>query len=80
MTCAFALLPAIGLAQHRGFPEHALRGLMVVGKTQEACVALTKAIALRDVHRQYRALVWGILAVLVLRGIMIGAGAALVNF
>ncbi|MFC7409611.1 MULTISPECIES: hypothetical protein [Hydrogenophaga] len=31
LTCAFALLPAIGLAQHRGFPEHALRGLMVVG-------------------------------------------------
>ncbi|KQU52461.1 hypothetical protein ASG72_05845 [Bosea sp. Leaf344] len=28
---------------------------------------------------QYRALVWGILAVLVLRGIMIGAGAALVQ-
>ncbi len=27
---------------------------------------------------QYRALVWGIIAVLVLRGIMIGVGAALV--
>jgi len=58
------------LAHHRGAAQlpragivHRLdkdtSGLMVVGKTQEACVALTKAIALRDVHRQYRALVWG---------------------
>ena len=34
-------------------------GLMVVGKSIEACTALTRAIAAREVHRQYRALVWG---------------------
>jgi 23S rRNA pseudouridine1911/1915/1917 synthase len=34
-------------------------GLMVVGKTLEACTRLTRAIADRKVHRQYRALVWG---------------------
>jgi hypothetical protein len=32
LTCAFALLlPTPGHAQHRVFPDHALRGLMVVG-------------------------------------------------
>lgn len=34
-------------------------GLMVVGKTVEACTVLTRAIAAREVHRHYRALVWG---------------------
>ncbi|HEX5374129.1 MAG TPA: RluA family pseudouridine synthase [Aquabacterium sp.] len=34
-------------------------GLMVVGKTLMACTALTRAIAAREVHRQYQALVWG---------------------
>jgi 23S rRNA pseudouridine1911/1915/1917 synthase len=34
-------------------------GLMVVGKTLEACTALSRAIAAREVHRQYRAIVWG---------------------
>lgn len=34
-------------------------GLMVVGKTVLACTALTRAIAAREVHRQYKALVWG---------------------
>lgn len=34
-------------------------GLMVVGKSIEACTALTRAIAAREVQRQYRALVWG---------------------
>jgi 23S rRNA pseudouridine1911/1915/1917 synthase len=34
-------------------------GLMVVGKSLQACTALTRAIAAREVHRQYRALVWG---------------------
>ena len=31
LTCAFALLPSFGHAQQRGFPDHALRGLLVVG-------------------------------------------------
>ena len=31
LTCAFALLPLPGHAQHRAFPDQALRGLMVVG-------------------------------------------------
>jgi 23S rRNA pseudouridine1911/1915/1917 synthase len=35
-------------------------GLMVVGKTVEACTALSRAIAAHDVRRQYRALVWGV--------------------
>lgn len=34
-------------------------GLMVVGKTLQACTALTRLIADRQVHRQYVALVWG---------------------
>ena len=34
-------------------------GLMVVGKSLQACTALTRAIAAREVHRQYQALVWG---------------------
>lgn len=34
-------------------------GLMVVGKTVQACTVLTRAIAAREVHRQYSALVWG---------------------
>jgi 23S rRNA pseudouridine1911/1915/1917 synthase len=34
-------------------------GLMVVGKSLQACTALTRAIAAREVHRRYRALVWG---------------------
>lgn len=34
-------------------------GLMVVGKSLVGCTALSRAIAAREVHRQYRALVWG---------------------
>lgn len=34
-------------------------GLLVVGKTQEAVTALTRAIAARNVHREYLALVHG---------------------
>ncbi len=34
-------------------------GLMVVGKSLMGCTALSRAIAAREVHRQYRALVWG---------------------
>ena len=31
VTCAFALFPSLGHTQHRVFPDHAQRGLMVVG-------------------------------------------------
>ncbi len=31
VTCAFALLPTLGHAQNRVFPDQALRGLLVVG-------------------------------------------------
>ena len=31
VTCAFALFPSLSHAQHRVFPDHAQRGLMVVG-------------------------------------------------
>jgi 23S rRNA pseudouridine1911/1915/1917 synthase len=51
-----AQLPRAGIV-HR--LDKDTSGLMVVGKTLIACTALTRAIAARDVHRQYRALVWG---------------------
>ena len=50
------LLPRAGIV-HR--LDKDTSGLMVVGKTLQACTALTRAIAAREVHRQYRALVWG---------------------
>ena len=31
LTCAFALLPSLGHAQHRVFPDQAQRGLLVMG-------------------------------------------------
>ncbi|MDP1819532.1 MAG: RluA family pseudouridine synthase [Acidimicrobiales bacterium] len=34
-------------------------GLILVARTQEAYTALVAALAAREVHRQYRALVWG---------------------
>jgi 23S rRNA pseudouridine1911/1915/1917 synthase len=52
------LLPRAGIV-HR--LDKDTSGLMVVGKTLQACTALTRAIAAREVHRQYRALVWGAL-------------------
>ena len=50
------LLPRAGIV-HR--LDKDTSGLMVVGKTLQACTALTRAIAAREVHRQYRALAWG---------------------
>lgn len=50
------LLPRAGIV-HR--LDKDTSGLMVVGKTLQACTFLTRAIAAREVHRQYRALVWG---------------------
>ena len=50
------ILPRAGIV-HR--LDKDTSGLMVVGKTLEACTRLTRAIADRKVHRQYRALVWG---------------------
>jgi 23S rRNA pseudouridine1911/1915/1917 synthase len=58
------------LAHHRGAASlpragivHRLdkdtSGLMVVAKTQPAFTALVRAIAAREVHRQYRAIAWG---------------------
>jgi len=46
-------------------------GLMVVARTDHAYEALTRAVAERRVHRQYRALVWGDIAIL--KGTMEGA-------
>jgi 23S rRNA pseudouridine1911/1915/1917 synthase len=46
-------------------------GVMVVARTDAAYEALTRAVAERRVHRQYRALVWGDIAVA--RGTMDGA-------
>ncbi|HEX7877932.1 MAG TPA: RluA family pseudouridine synthase [Candidatus Eisenbacteria bacterium] len=37
-------------------------GCMVVARTDQAYEALTRAVAARQVHRQYRALVWGDIA------------------
>lgn len=51
-----AALPRAGIV-HR--LDKDTSGLMVVGKTLEACTALVRAIAAREVHRQYAALVWG---------------------
>jgi 23S rRNA pseudouridine1911/1915/1917 synthase len=53
---AAAHLPRAGIV-HR--LDKDTSGLMVVGKTVEACTALSRAIAAHDVRRQYRALVWG---------------------
>ncbi len=53
---AAAHLPRAGIV-HR--LDKDTSGLMVVGKSLQACTALTRAIAAREVHRQYRALVWG---------------------
>lgn len=51
-----AQLPRAGIV-HR--LDKDTSGLMVVGKSLVACTALTRAIAAREVHRQYQALVWG---------------------
>ena len=52
----FASVPRAGIV-HR--LDKDTSGLMVVGKSLQACTALTRAIAAREVHRRYRALVWG---------------------
>jgi 23S rRNA pseudouridine1911/1915/1917 synthase len=54
-----AMLPRAGIV-HR--LDKDTSGLMVVGRTLEAVTALSKAIAARDVHRQYLALTHGQLA------------------
>lgn len=51
-----AALPRAGIV-HR--LDKDTSGLMVVGKTLQAVTALTRAIAARDVHREYLALVHG---------------------
>ena len=56
---AAATLPRAGIV-HR--LDKDTSGLMVVAKTLEAATALTRAIAAREVHRQYRALCWGSVA------------------
>jgi 23S rRNA pseudouridine1911/1915/1917 synthase len=53
---AAATLPRAGIV-HR--LDKGTSGLMVVAKTLEAATALARAIAAREVHRQYRALCWG---------------------
>ncbi|MCE4553325.1 RluA family pseudouridine synthase [Roseateles cellulosilyticus] len=53
---AAATLPRAGIV-HR--LDKDTSGLMVVGKTLEAVTALSRAIAARDVHREYLALAWG---------------------
>lgn len=53
---AAAGLPRAGIV-HR--LDKDTSGLMVVGKSLQACTALVRVIAARDVHRQYRAIVWG---------------------
>jgi len=53
---AAARLPRAGIV-HR--LDKDTSGLMVVGKTLEAVTALSRAIAAREVHREYTALVYG---------------------
>ena len=66
------------LAHHRGAASlpragivHRLdkdtSGLMVVGKTLQAVTALVRAIAAREVHREYRAIAHGVLRIRTLR-------------
>jgi 23S rRNA pseudouridine1911/1915/1917 synthase len=54
-----AALPRAGIV-HR--LDKDTSGLMVVGKTLQAVTALVRAIAARDVHRQYLAIAHGVLA------------------
>jgi 23S rRNA pseudouridine1911/1915/1917 synthase len=54
-----AALPRAGIV-HR--LDKDTSGLMVVGRTLQAVTALTRAIAAREVHREYRALAHGLLA------------------
>ncbi len=51
-----ARLPRAGIV-HR--LDKDTSGLMVVAKTLPACTALVRAIAAREVHRQYWAIAWG---------------------
>jgi 23S rRNA pseudouridine1911/1915/1917 synthase len=53
---AAATLPRAGIV-HR--LDKDTSGLMVIGKSLEAVTALSRAIAAREVHREYLALAWG---------------------
>jgi len=59
-----ARLPRAGIV-HR--LDKDTSGLMVVGKTLECVTALVRALAAREVHRQYQAIVWGELSTARLR-------------